>query len=159
MTLAHGRPYLAIPGPSVMPDRVLNAMHVAAPNIYEGALVETVAGLIPDLQAVARTEGDVAIYICNGHGAWEAAASNMIRPGEKVLVLSTGRFAAGWGEVFARLGAEVETDRFRQARADRPGPGRGRAQGRHRARDQGGRRPSMSIPRPGCATTSPACAR
>ena len=33
MTLANGRPYLAIPGPSVMPDRVLNAMHRASPNI------------------------------------------------------------------------------------------------------------------------------
>ncbi|HCQ64691.1 MAG TPA: aminotransferase [Rhodobacteraceae bacterium] len=112
MTLAHGRPYLAIPGPSVVPDRVLNAMHIPAPNIYEGALVETVAGLIPDLQAVARTKSNLAIYTCNGHGAWEAAASNMIRSGDKVLVLSTGRFAAGWGEVFARLGAEVETIDF-----------------------------------------------
>ncbi len=108
MTLAQGRPYLAIPGPSVVPDRVLNAMHVPAPNIYEGALVDMVRGLIPDLQAVARTRADVAIYICNGHGAWEAAASNMLRPGEKVLVLSTGRFAAGWGEVISRLGVSVE---------------------------------------------------
>ena len=108
MTLAHGRPYLAIPGPSVMPDRVLNAMHRPAPNIYEGALVETVRGLIPDLQAVARTDADVAIYVCNGHGAWEAAASNIIRPGETLLVLSTGRFATGWGEIFARLGADVK---------------------------------------------------
>lgn len=112
MTLAHGRPYLAIPGPSVIPDRVLNAMHVPAPNIYEGALAETVAGLIPDLQAVARTRAAVAIYTCNGHGAWEAAASNMIRPGDKVMVLSTGRFAAGWGVVFERLGAELQVIDF-----------------------------------------------
>jgi len=112
MTLAHGRPYLAIPGPSVMPDRVLNAMHQAAPNIYEGDLVEMVHGLVPDLKAVARTAGDVAIYICNGHGAWEAAASNTLRPGEKVLVLSTGRFAEGWGVVFDRLGAKTEVIDF-----------------------------------------------
>ncbi len=37
MSLSHGRHYLAIPGPSVIPDRVLQAMHQAAPNIYEGA--------------------------------------------------------------------------------------------------------------------------
>jgi alanine-glyoxylate transaminase / serine-glyoxylate transaminase / serine-pyruvate transaminase len=108
MTLAHGRPYLAIPGPSVMPDRVLNAMHQPAPNIYEGALIDMVAALVPDLKAVARTSGHVAIYIANGHGAWEAAAANTLRPGEKVLVLVTGRFGAGWGEVFARQGAEVQ---------------------------------------------------
>jgi len=112
MTLAHGRPYLAIPGPSVMPDRVLAAMHRPAPNIYEGALVEMVHGLVPDLKAAARTAGEVAIYIANGHGAWEAAASNTIRPGEKVLVLSTGRFAAGWGVVFERLGAETQVIDF-----------------------------------------------
>ena len=40
MSLGHGRRYLAIPGPSVMPDRVLQAMHQAAPNIYEGDLHE-----------------------------------------------------------------------------------------------------------------------
>ncbi len=112
MTLAHGRPYLAIPGPSVMPDRVLNAMHQPAPNIYEGALVEMVRGLVPDLKAVARTDGHVAIYVSNGHGAWEAAASNTIAPGEKVLVLSTGRFAAGWGVVFDRIGAKTEVIDF-----------------------------------------------
>ncbi|MEJ1998548.1 MAG: aminotransferase class V-fold PLP-dependent enzyme [Maritimibacter sp.] len=112
MSLSHGRPYLAIPGPSVMPDRVLSAMHLPAPNIYEGALVDMVAGLIPDLNAVARSTGKVATYIANGHGAWEAAASNVIRPGEKLLVLSTGRFAAGWGVVFDRLGAKTEVIDF-----------------------------------------------
>ncbi|GGD39664.1 pyridoxal-phosphate-dependent aminotransferase family protein [Sinisalibacter lacisalsi] len=112
MTLAHGRPYLAIPGPSVMPDRVLNAMHQPAPNIYEGALLDMVAGLAPDLKAVARTSGHVAIYIANGHGAWEAAANNTLRPGEKVLVLVTGRFGAGWGEVFTRQGVEVQAIDF-----------------------------------------------
>lgn len=108
MTLAHGRPYLAIPGPSVMPDRVLNAMHQPAPNIYEGAIIDMVAALVPDLKAVARTSGHVAIYIANGHGAWEAAAANTLCPGEKVLVLVTGRFGAGWGEVLARQGADVQ---------------------------------------------------
>ncbi len=112
MTLAHGRTYLAIPGPSVVPDRVLNAMHQAAPNIYEGALPEMVDGLLPDLKAVARTDGHVAIYIANGHGAWEAAASNIVRRGDRVLVLVTGAFAAGWGAVFDRLGARTEVIDF-----------------------------------------------
>ena len=53
MSLANGRHYLAIPGPSVMPDRVLNAMHQPAPNIYTGALPDMVEALIPDLKAVA----------------------------------------------------------------------------------------------------------
>src|SRR6056297_2695234 len=56
ISLAQGREYLAIPGPSVMPDAVLQAMHRASPNIYEGALVDMVAGMVPDLKRVARTE-------------------------------------------------------------------------------------------------------
>lgn len=108
MSLAFGREYLAIPGPSVSPDRVLNAMHQSAPNIYEGALVETVAGMIPDLQKVARTQADVAIYIANGHGAWEGAAMNVLAPGDTALVLATGRFAALWGMICERLGVTVE---------------------------------------------------
>ena len=108
MSLSQGRPYLAIPGPSVMPDAVLRAMHRASPNIYEGDLIDLTAGLIPDLQRVARTTGHVAIYISNGHGAWEAALANVIAPGDKVLVPATGRFGHGWGEMATGLGAEVE---------------------------------------------------
>ncbi|MEO0938610.1 MAG: aminotransferase class V-fold PLP-dependent enzyme [Pseudomonadota bacterium] len=109
---AAGRAYLAIPGPSVMPDAVLRAMHQAAPNIYEGALIDTTASLIPDLRRVARTEGHVAIYIGNGHAAWEAALANVIAPGDTVLVPATGRFGHGWGDMAEGLGAEVQTIDF-----------------------------------------------
>ena len=103
MTLSQGRSYLAIPGPSVVPDQVLQAMHRAAPNIYEGALVELTHGLVPDLRRVARTQGEVAMYIANGHGAWEAALSNVVAAGERVLCVATGRFGVGWGEMAQAL--------------------------------------------------------
>ncbi|MGJ8629010.1 MAG: pyridoxal-phosphate-dependent aminotransferase family protein [Sulfitobacter sp.] len=106
--LAQGRSYLAIPGPSVMPDAVLNAMHRAAPNIYAGALVDLMPGLMADLRRVARTKHHVAMYTGNGHAAWEAALCNVIAPGDKVLVPATGRFGVGWGEMATGLGAEVE---------------------------------------------------
>ena len=112
MTLSFGRNYLAIPGPSVSPERVLNAMHTSAPNIYEGGLVDMVADMIPDLKAVARTSGDVAIYIANGHGAWEGAAMNVLAPGDTALVLATGRFAALWGTICNRIGIETEVIDF-----------------------------------------------
>ncbi|WP_299283396.1 aminotransferase class V-fold PLP-dependent enzyme [uncultured Tateyamaria sp.] len=104
----HGRDYLAIPGPSVMPDAVLRAMHRAAPNIYAGELVEIAASLVPDLKKVARTDGHVAMYIGNGHAAWEAALANTIAPGDTVLVPATGRFGHGWADMAEGLGAEVE---------------------------------------------------
>lgn len=108
MSLANGRHYLAIPGPSVMPDRVLNAMHRAAPNIYYGELHDMTRGIAADLKAVARTGGEVAMYIANGHGAWEAALANTHSPGDRVLVLATGRFALGWSDVARRMGIDCE---------------------------------------------------
>jgi len=112
MSLANGRQYLAIPGPSVMPDRVLQAMHRPAPNIYTGPLVEMTHGLVADLKQVARTAHDVAIYIANGHGAWEAALSNTMSRGDRVLVLGTGRFCIGWGELATGLGLETQVIDF-----------------------------------------------
>ena len=48
------------------------------------------------------------IYAANGHGGWEAAFSNVLSRGDKVLVLESGRFAVGWGDMAAFMGAEVE---------------------------------------------------
>ncbi|KNG92738.1 pyridoxal-phosphate-dependent aminotransferase family protein [Pseudaestuariivita atlantica] len=108
MSLDRGRHYLAIPGPSVMPDAVLQAMHRPAPNIYAGELIDMTHSLLPDLCRVARTEGQVAIYIGNGHAAWEAALANVVAPGDRVLVPATGRFGIGWGEMAEGLGATVD---------------------------------------------------
>ncbi len=119
MSLSHGREYLAIPGPSVVPDRVLNAMHVPSPNIYEGALVEMLPGLVGDLKAVARTRANLAIYIGNGHAAWEAALANVLARGDRVLVLVNGVFGLGWAGIAERLGAQVEIMDFgREAALD-----------------------------------------
>ncbi|MBN2906341.1 MAG: aminotransferase class V-fold PLP-dependent enzyme [Rhodobacteraceae bacterium] len=119
MPLSHGRPYLAIPGPSVIPDRVLQAMHRPAPAIHGGALVDLVDSLVPDLKAVARTQGKVAMYIANGHGAWEAAIANACARGDKVLALATGRFGHGWAETARQMGVDVEVMDFgRQAPVD-----------------------------------------
>jgi len=102
--LANGRTYLAIPGPSVMPDRVLGAMHRASPNIYTGELHEVTHSLIPDLRSLAMTSHQVAIYIGNGHAAWEASLANVCNRGDKVLVLGTGRFCLSWGGMASDLG-------------------------------------------------------
>ncbi len=110
--LSYGRGYLAIPGPSVMPEAVLNAMHRPAPNIYSGELIDMMPPLMQDLRRLACTEHHVAMYIGNGHAAWEAALSNVVGPGDKVLVPATGRFGIGWGDTATGLGAEVEVMDF-----------------------------------------------
>jgi alanine-glyoxylate transaminase/serine-glyoxylate transaminase/serine-pyruvate transaminase len=109
MSLAHGREFLSIPGPGVIPDAVLQAMHRPAVDIYEGGeLEETTWSLLRDLKPVAGTEGESFIYIANGHGAWEAALANTLSRGDRILVLESGRFAVGWGQMAQALGIEME---------------------------------------------------
>lgn len=108
-SLANGREFLAIPGPTNVPDAVLQAMHRPALDIYTGPLVELTDSLMRDLKRVFATQaGRCYIYAANGHGAWEAALTNVLSRGDKVLVLESGRFAIGWGEAAQMLGAEVE---------------------------------------------------
>ena len=108
MPLATGRSYLAIPGPSVSPERVLNAMHRTAPNIYEGEIVDITRSIMPDLRRMALTSQHVAIYITNGHGAWEAALSNMFSRGDKALLAATGRFGHGWAEAARKMHVGID---------------------------------------------------
>lgn len=108
MSVANGREFLSIPGPTNVPDAVLSAMHRPAIDIYSGPLVDITNSCLTDLKSIFRTTGDVYIYIANGHGAWEAAVSNTLCRGDKVLVLDSGRFARGWGDMADRLGIDIE---------------------------------------------------
>ena len=117
MTTSSGQNYLAIPGPSVVPDEVLRSMHRPAPNIYEGELIEITESLIQDLNYVARSSGKVAMYIANGHGIWEAALSNMVSKGDYILVIATGRFAYGWAEMAKRMEIKIDIIDFGKNKA------------------------------------------
>ncbi|MEM8972964.1 MAG: aminotransferase class V-fold PLP-dependent enzyme [Pseudomonadota bacterium] len=108
MNLNRGRPITSMPGPSIIPDRVLSAMHRSMPNIYEGEIVDVSLSVFEDLPALARASGKAFMAISNGHGAWEMALTNTLNRGDKILVLESGRFAIGWGEQGKVLGADVE---------------------------------------------------
>ncbi len=112
MSLKYGPSVMAIPGPSVMPERVLRAMHRSSPNIYEGELIELTDTLFPDLKTVVGTKFDAAIYIANGHGVWEGVIKNTLNAGDKALVISTGRFAMGWAELAATHDIDVQILEF-----------------------------------------------
>ena len=86
MTVRAGREFLAIPGPTTVPDEVLRAMHRPAVDIYSGPLVQLTDSLLSDLSRLFRTEGRSYIYIANGHGAWECVIENLTAPGQTVLV-------------------------------------------------------------------------
>ena len=108
LSLGNGRDTVAIPGPSIVPDRVLAAMHRAMPNIYEGELIDISNDVLERLPALARTSGTAFVTVSNGHGAWEMAITNTLSRGDKVLVLESGRFATAWGEMAAFAGVKTE---------------------------------------------------
>ena len=120
MSVRAGREFLAIPGPTTVPDEVLRAMHRPAVDIYSGPLLKLTDSLLRDVARVFNTKGRSYLYISNGHGAWEAALTNVLSKGDKVLVLESGRFALGWGDSARRMGVEVEVLKGDMRRAVRP---------------------------------------
>ena len=83
-------------------------MHRPAVDIYAGPLIALTDSLLHDLAKLFATAGKSYIYIANGHGAWEAALTNVLSKGDKVLVLESGMFALSWGDAAKRLGVDVE---------------------------------------------------
>ncbi len=120
MSVRAGREFLAIPGPTTMPDEVLRAMHRPAVDIYSGPLLALTDSLLRDVGRMFDTKGHSYIYIANGHGAWEATLTNVLSKGDKILVLESGRFAIGWGDNARRMGVEVEVLKGDMRRAVRP---------------------------------------
>ena len=120
MTLKSGREFLAIPGPTTIPDEVLSAMHRPAIDVYGDELVDLTTGCLADLKKIFRTDGETYVYPANGHGAWEAALTNCLSRGDRVLILSSGMFAEAWGAMAGVLGIEVEVFRAQPRRAIDP---------------------------------------
>ncbi len=108
MTLNSGIDLVSIPGPTILPDRVREALARPMPNIYDGPLLETSDRVLDRLPSIARTSGHGFVVIGNGHAAWQMAINNTMEPGDKVLVLESGIFAAIWGNNVAAAGVDVE---------------------------------------------------
>lgn len=106
--LSFGQQMTAIPGPSIIPQRVLEAMARPMTDLYEGPVVEVAAEIREALPGIARTTGEAFIITSNGHGAWQMATSNTLSRGDKVLVLESGRFATVWGTYTGLSDVEIE---------------------------------------------------
>jgi alanine-glyoxylate transaminase/serine-glyoxylate transaminase/serine-pyruvate transaminase len=104
-----GRTFLQIPGPTLVPDRIVRAM--AQPIIdhrgpkFATLVQECLAGL---REIFKTTRGHVVLYPGSGTGAWEAAVVNTLSPGDRVLACVNGHFAAGFARTAAAYGIECE---------------------------------------------------
>ncbi|WP_051482797.1 pyridoxal-phosphate-dependent aminotransferase family protein [Thioalkalivibrio sp. HK1] len=104
----YGRNVLMTPGPTNLPDRVLAAMNRPAVDLLDPEFVALAESTIEDMKRIFKTESHIFMYAANGHGAWEAALSNLIGIGDRLLVPHTGVFSKAWAEMARRLGAEIE---------------------------------------------------
>ncbi len=103
-----GRNFLFIPGPTNVPDRINNAMHRSQEDLRAIDLPAFTRPLFEDLKQVFKTEtGRVFIYPSSGTGGWEAAITNTLSPGDKVLAAGYGHFSNLFMDCARRHGMEV----------------------------------------------------
>jgi alanine-glyoxylate transaminase/serine-glyoxylate transaminase/serine-pyruvate transaminase len=103
-----GRHFLQIPGPSPVPDRILRAM--SYPTIDHRGPEFGALGLkvLEGIKKIFKTGQPVVIYPASGTGAWEAALTNTLSPGDAVLMFETGHFATLWKKMAESLGLKPE---------------------------------------------------
>jgi len=104
-----GANHLFIPGPTNIPESVRRAMNVPMQDMRAPDFGDVTLSLFEDLKKVFKTEtATVFMYPGSGTGAWEAAISNTLNPGDKVLMSRFGQFSHLWVDMAERLGLKVE---------------------------------------------------
>lgn len=104
-----GRNFLFVPGPTNVPDRVLRAMAVPMEDHRSPSFPQLTFACLDGLKPVFKTTSATPIlFPSSGTGCWEAALTNCLSPGDKVLVARFGQFSHLWVDMCQRLGYEVE---------------------------------------------------
>jgi alanine-glyoxylate transaminase/serine-glyoxylate transaminase/serine-pyruvate transaminase len=103
-----GRHFLQIPGPSSVPDRILNAISRQVIDHRGPDFAKLGTRVLEGLKTVFKTDSNVFVFPASGTGAWEAALVNVLSPGDKVLMYETGHFATLWKSMAQRLGLNAQ---------------------------------------------------
>src|SRR6201986_424399 len=104
-----GRNFLFVPGPTNVPDRVLRAMAVPMEDHRSPIFPELTRTVLAGLKPIFKTTtGSPILFPSSGTGCWEAALTNCLNPGDKVLVSRFGQFSHLWVDMCQRLGFEAE---------------------------------------------------
>ncbi|MDH3582330.1 MAG: aminotransferase class V-fold PLP-dependent enzyme, partial [Hyphomicrobiales bacterium] len=108
MARTAGRHFLQIPGPTNVPDRVLRAIDMPTMDHRGPEFGKLGKKVLADVKQIFKCSGPVIIYPASGTGAWEAALTNALSPGDKILMYETGHFATLWKGIAEKLGLEPE---------------------------------------------------
>lgn len=103
-----GRHFLQIPGPTPVPERVLAAMARQVLDHRGPDFQRLGKRVLAGIKTLFKTQSHVIIYPSSGTGAWEAALTNTLSPGDRVLMVETGQFAVLWKQMVDRLGLRAE---------------------------------------------------
>jgi alanine-glyoxylate transaminase/serine-glyoxylate transaminase/serine-pyruvate transaminase len=103
-----GRHFLQIPGPTPVPDRVLRAIDMPLIDQRGPEFAKMTKRVLEGIKTIFKTTQPVIIYTATGTGAWEAALTNTLSPGNRVLMVETGQFATLWKVMAERLGLKPE---------------------------------------------------
>lgn len=107
--MRNGHTHLFIPGPTNVPDPVRRAMNVPMQDMRAADFGDLTLGLFEGMKSVLRTNtAEVMFFPGSGTGAWEAAITNTLSPGDKVLMSRHGQFSTLWVEMAQRLGLDVQ---------------------------------------------------
>jgi alanine-glyoxylate transaminase/serine-glyoxylate transaminase/serine-pyruvate transaminase len=103
-----GATHLFIPGPTNVPEPVRRALNVPMEDHRAPDFPQLTMPLFDDLKKVfANATGRVFVYPSSGTGAWEAAITNTLNRGDKVLMSRFGQFSHLWVDMATRLGLDV----------------------------------------------------
>jgi alanine-glyoxylate transaminase/serine-glyoxylate transaminase/serine-pyruvate transaminase len=104
-----GRNFLFVPGPTNVPDRVLRAMAVPMEDHRSSAFPALALECLNGLKPIFKTsQAAPFIFPSSGTGCWEAAVTNCLNPGDRILAANFGQFGFLWIDMCRRLGFEVE---------------------------------------------------
>jgi alanine-glyoxylate transaminase/serine-glyoxylate transaminase/serine-pyruvate transaminase len=96
-------------------------MDVPLEDHRAGDFPSFVLPLLEDLKKIFQTrDGHVFIFAASGTGGWEAAITNTLSPGDKVLQARFGQFSHLWAELCRRLGHSIATPRSSRPTAPTP---------------------------------------
>ncbi len=98
---------IMLPGPSNVPARVYSAMCKPMINHRGAEFHEMFERMLANGKKVFQTEGDLLALTASGTGGVECAASNLLLPGEKILVPVCGTFGERLANNFRTFGAQV----------------------------------------------------
>ena len=110
-----GRRFLQSPGPTPLPDAVLQALSLQPMDLGDPRVDANIAACEEGLKRLLQTAAaDVFFYAANGHGAWEAVVENLADVGQSVLVAGTGHFSESWALQCEALGRRVVRTAWRE---------------------------------------------